>query len=172
MSARPPLAASEQVPLEILAATAQMLADRLVAAAHGSARPPQECTRLQLADAKAPHPAGDSLLSRTRCYLRARRLRGLLFPEGVFADPAWDMLLDLFACKLEGNKVCISDACMAASVPTTTALRWVNRLEQLGLVERFSDPMDSRRVYVELTETATCRVESWLKATFDGEAAA
>lgn len=172
MRLRPPLAGSEHVPLELLAATAQMLADRLAAAAQGGGRSPHDRPRLQLAHANDSGPADDSLLRRVRCYLRARRLRGLLFPENVFADPAWDMLLDLFACKLEGNRVCISDACMAASVPTTTALRWVNRLEQLGLVERLSDPEDSRRVYVELTETATGRVESWLKATFDGEAAA
>jgi DNA-binding MarR family transcriptional regulator len=51
-------------------------------------------------------------------------------------------------------------------VPQTTALRWIDRLEECGLVKRLPDRDDSRRIYVELTDLATCRVELWLKATF------
>ncbi|MEA3017303.1 MAG: hypothetical protein QOI38_2025 [Sphingomonadales bacterium] len=170
MSNRPPLAAAEEVPLEQLAAAAQALADRLVAAARSGLS--EERPRLQLVGANDPRLAGEaSLATRTRSYLRARRLRECLFPEGIFADPAWDMLLDLFACHLEGEKVCVSDACIAAGVPTTTALRWVNRLEEAGLVERRPDPEDSRRIIVALKETAIWRIEFWLEATFDDDSA-
>jgi DNA-binding transcriptional ArsR family regulator len=149
-----------------------MLADRLASAAERSsseaARP-----RLQLVGAGETQRAGDaSLAARTRYYLRARRLRDGMFPEGIFADPAWDMLLDLFACKLEGTRVCVSNACSAAGVPQTTALRWVDRLEECGLVERRPDPVDSRRIYVELTELAGWRMELWLKSTFQVDSAA
>jgi len=170
MSARPPLAA-EDVPLEQLAAAAQALADRLVAAAR-SGLSSEHRERLQLVGANDPRLAGEeSLLNRTRCYLRARRLRDCLFPGGIFADPAWDMLLDLYGCHLEGETVCISNACAAAGVPTTTALRWVNRLEEAGLVERRPDPADNRRIIVELREAAIWRLEFWLEATFEHDAA-
>ncbi|HEY0013725.1 MAG TPA: MarR family transcriptional regulator [Allosphingosinicella sp.] len=172
MSRRPPLAAADcaDIPLVHLAATAQMLADRLAAAAERS--PPEtQRPRLQLVGANdAPRAGGESLAVRTRHYLKARRLRESLFPEGLFADPAWDMLLDLFASRLEGHKVCVSSACSAASVPQTTALRWVDRLEECGLVVRRPDPQDSRRIYVELTELANWRIELWIKATFQAAA--
>jgi DNA-binding transcriptional ArsR family regulator len=175
MNRRPPLAAAagEDLPLEQLAATAQMLADGLVAAAERGGPAAQQRPRLQLVGVDDCGQAADSTLSaRTRCYLRARRLREGLFPERIFADPAWDMLLDLYACRLEGTKVCVSNACMAARVPHSTALRWLDRLEEFGLVERHPDPVDNRRIYVELTEIAMWRIELWLKATFQADPAA
>lgn len=167
MSRRRPLADSgcEGVPLEQLARTAQMLSDMLVEAADRKAE--AQRPRLQLVGANRGSRGGaESLLVPTRHYLRARRLREGLFPEGIFADPAWDMLLDLFASELEGKKVCVSSACSMAGVPATTALRWVDRLEECGLVERRADPTDSRRINVELTLLATARIELWLNSTF------
>lgn len=173
MSRRPPLAASEDVPLEQLAATARMLADGLIAAAERSVPAAQQRPHLQLVGVNDGQPAGDAdMAARTRCYLRARRLREGLFPERIFADPAWDMLLDLYACRLEGTKVCVSNACIAARVPHSTALRWIDRLEEYGLVERRPDPTDHRRLHVELTDMATWRIELWLKATFHADPAA
>ena len=173
MSRRPPLAAAgEELPLEQLAATAQMLADGLVAAAERSGPAAQPRPHLQLVGVDDDQPADAGLAVRTRCYLRARRLREGLFPERIFADPAWDMLLDLYACRLEGTQVCVSNACIAARVPHSTALRWLDRLEESGLVERRPDPADNRRIYVELTEIASWRIELWLKATFHADPAA
>ena len=167
MRRKPPLASTEDLPLEQLAATAQMLADGLVAAARRSDRPAQQRPRLQLVGANDSQATGDaSLLILARCYLRARRLREGLFQERIFADPAWDMLLELYACRLEGRKLSVSDACNAASVPPTTALRWVDRLAGSGVLKRYPDPKDSRRIYVELTAVTAWRMELWLKATF------
>jgi hypothetical protein len=174
MTRRPPLEAeSRDVPLEQLAATAQMLAEALAIAAQCDSLAPQARPRLQLVGVNDTQRADEANLSiLTRCYLRARRLREGLFPEGIFADPAWDMLLDLYACKLEGTKVGVSDACAAASVPQTTALRWMDRLEECGFVERHPDHSDSRRINVELTQTAAWRIELWLNATFRSDSAA
>jgi DNA-binding MarR family transcriptional regulator len=101
-----------------------------------------------------------------RHYLLARRRRERLFPEGLFADPAWDILLDLFACEAEGRRLSVSDACLAANVPPTTALRWLAQLEARGLVERQPDPADGRRVFVTLRTPARDAVLEWLRATF------
>jgi hypothetical protein len=85
-----------------------------------------------------------------RRVIRARRLRARFFPEDLFADPAWDMLLDLLQAELSHLRVPVSSLCIAAAVPATTALRWLKTMVADGLFIRRSDPHDGRRVFVEL----------------------
>src|SRR5690606_24209072 len=68
-----------------------------------------------------------------RDWLRVRRLRDEFLPGDLFADPAWDMLLDLFAARLEQERVSVSSLCIASAVPPTTALRWIRTLTEKGL---------------------------------------
>ena len=82
--------------------------------------------------------------------IRARRLRGRFFPDELFADPAWDMLLDLLQAEIRQLRVPVSSLCIAAAVPATTALRWLKMLVSQGLFIRRADPHDGRRVFVEL----------------------
>jgi hypothetical protein len=82
--------------------------------------------------------------------IRARRLRAQFFPEDLFADPAWDMMLDLFHAELVHRRVSVSSLCVAAEVPATTALRWLTNMVEQGLFVRRSDPLDGRRIFVEL----------------------
>lgn len=89
-----------------------------------------------------------------REVLRRRRLRNRYFDSALFADPAWDMLLDLTAARLEGEEVSVSSLSIAASVPSTTALRWIRAMTDLGLFDRRADPADGRRVYIKLTDMA------------------
>lgn len=60
-----------------------------------------------------------------RAVIRARRLRARYFSEELFADPAWDMLLDLLQAEIAHLRVPVSSLCIAAAVPATTALRWL-----------------------------------------------
>lgn len=85
-----------------------------------------------------------------RSVIHARRLRGRYFSEELFADPAWDILLDLLYAEVRQTRVSVSSACLAADVPATTALRWLKTLEKRGLIIRRNDPHDGRRVFVEL----------------------
>ncbi|MGJ3648012.1 hypothetical protein ACLB0R_06015 [Sphingomonas sp. GlSt437] len=87
-----------------------------------------------------------------RRIIRGRRLRDQILGEGLFEDPAWDILLDLYAAHLEGNKVSVSSLCIAAAVPPTTALRWIGRMSELGMLERRPDPFDRRRAYMAPAE--------------------
>jgi hypothetical protein len=89
-----------------------------------------------------------------RGAIRARRLRDQFLEAALFADPAWDMLLDLFAARLEGDEVSVSSLCIAAAVPPTTALRWIGTLSDAGLVQRHDDPADRRRAFIALTPRA------------------
>jgi len=99
-----------------------------------------------------------------RAMIRARRLRDQFFAPDLFADPAWDILLDLFAAKLEGQRVAVSSLCIAAAVPPTTALRWIKTLTDMGLLLRAADPQDGRRVYIELSDATASGLEAYLTA--------
>ncbi len=90
-----------------------------------------------------------------RAVIRARRLRTRHFPEELFADPAWDMLLDLLEAEISQLRVPVSSLCIAAAVPATTALRWLKTLVQQGIFIRRADPHDGRRVFVELAPAAS-----------------
>ena len=90
-----------------------------------------------------------------RAVIRARRIRGRYFPEEMFADPAWDMLLDLLQAEISQLRVPVSSLCIAAAVPATTALRWLKTLVQQGVFVRRADPHDGRRVFVELAPEAS-----------------
>jgi DNA-binding MarR family transcriptional regulator len=85
-----------------------------------------------------------------RAVIRARRLRSRYFSEELFADPAWDMLLDLLQAEIAHLRVPVSSLCIAAAVPATTALRWLKAMTAQGLFIRRADPHDGRRVFVEL----------------------
>ena len=90
-----------------------------------------------------------------RSVIRARRLRTRYFTEELFADPAWDMLLDLLQAELAQHRVPVSSLCIAAAVPATTALRWIKSMTDAGLFVRRADPHDGRRVFVELSPAAS-----------------
>ena len=98
-----------------------------------------------------------------RAMLRARRLRGQFFRGDLFADPAWDMLLDLMAARLEGKRVAVSSLCIAAAVPATTALRWIKALTDRGLFVREADPKDGRRVHIALSDEAARALAAYLR---------
>lgn len=89
-----------------------------------------------------------------REIIRQRQLRARFFDEGLFADPAWDILLDLTASKVEGRQVSVSSLCIAACVPPTTALRWIGQMTEAGLLDRVRDPIDRRRAFIELSDKA------------------
>ncbi|MGI8704580.1 MAG: winged helix DNA-binding protein [Sphingomicrobium sp.] len=90
-----------------------------------------------------------------RSVIRARRLRGRFFSEDLFADPAWDMLLDLLQAEIAQLRVPVSSLCIAAAVPATTALRWLKTMTDKGIFERRADPHDGRRVFVEISRDAS-----------------
>jgi len=96
-----------------------------------------------------------------RSVIRARRLRSRYFSEELFADPAWDMLLDLLQAEISHLRVPVSSLCIAAAVPATTALRWLKTMVSKGLFIRRADPHDGRRVFVELAPEASRALRSY-----------
>lgn len=75
--------------------------------------------------------------------IRARILRLRYFPESLFAEPAWDMLLELLLAEMEGRQVSVTNLCEAAGTPGTITRRWLSALVAEGLVLRFRNSEDA-----------------------------
>ncbi|MGN6850651.1 MAG: winged helix DNA-binding protein [Sphingomicrobium sp.] len=103
-----------------------------------------------------------------RFIIAARRAREAIIGDELFADPAWDILLELYAAALVQTKVATSDLCKASAVPATTALRWIDRLESAGLLQRQGDPLDARRTALELTRKGELKMESYFRIVRSG----
>lgn len=99
-----------------------------------------------------------------RRMLRQRRMREHYFPADLFADPAWDMLLDLYAARLERQPVSVSSLCIAAAVPATIALRWIKTMTDAGLFLREQDPQDGRRIFIALADGACDALSRYFEA--------
>lgn len=99
-----------------------------------------------------------------RDIIMMRRLRDRFFNAELFADPAWDILLDLKAAAQESQKVSVSSLCIAASVPPTTALRWITAMTESGMLVRRQDPDDARRVFIELSDETSAKLDDYFAA--------
>ena len=89
-----------------------------------------------------------------RRIIRQRQLRARYFDGDLFADPAWDMLLDLTASRAEHSRVSVTSLCIASGVPLTTALRWIGQMTDAGLLQRVDDETDRRRAFITLSDQA------------------
>jgi FixJ family two-component response regulator/DNA-binding MarR family transcriptional regulator len=116
--------------------------------------------------------SADQLLSTTDSELlkcakllqRQRAKRAEILKREFFSDPAWDIFLDLGSAKLTNQKVSVSSACAAAQVPFSTALRYVGRLVEDGLAERFGDPTDKRRDILQISERGLVHFRQYLSS--------
>ncbi len=104
------------------------------------------------------------IASTLRSIIGSRALRNRFFPTEMFADPAWDILLDLTRADLEKQPVSVSSVCIAASVPMSTALRWVRQMTDAGLLRRWTDPKDRRRDLIALTDSTATNMKEYLGA--------
>ena len=127
--------------------TSKLSTDELNALADNLA---QTADRLREA-AAAPPEGRPSAAAFARQILAARGRIGNFIDADLFADPARDILLDLFVAGEEGRRISISSCCIAASVPPTTALRWIGMLKKRNLIQETVDPADGRRKWLSLT---------------------
>lgn len=98
-----------------------------------------------------------------RSLLKLRRNRDRFFDTDLFADPAWDMLLELYAASISQIRTSVGGLCVAAAVPQTTALRWIGHLEDKGMILRRPDPTDGRRHYLMLSPAALASMNAYFR---------
>lgn len=91
--------------------------------------------------------------------LAFRRARVTYFGADLFGEPAWDLLLELYLAELDHVRLSVSKACSRAYVPNSTAMRWITKLIESGLVRRYDDQFDQRRSFLALTDRGTAAME-------------
>lgn len=97
----------------------------------------------------------------------ARRLREEVLGADLFSDPAWDIILDVYAASARGQKVQISSLSPMSGVPSSTARRWAHKLIARGLLERERDARDNRLTFVRLSQEGQARVRSFIARLID-----
>lgn len=101
------------------------------------------------------------LQSWTKRMVTLRTLKAELFSADTFADPCWDMLLELLLAELQNVTMTTNNLCMSAGIPVSTALRRITDLESDGYIERMRDKKDSRRNIVHLTQKSRASLQRY-----------
>jgi DNA-binding MarR family transcriptional regulator len=100
-----------------------------------------------------------------REILRDRRRRSKIFNPSMFGEPAWDMLLILYASMTDVPRLSVGRLSSLSGAPPTTALRWLDYLEMDRLVVREANPDDRRSDFVSLTDKGRSAMEQYLSET-------
>jgi DNA-binding MarR family transcriptional regulator len=98
-----------------------------------------------------------------RRLLKARRMREQQLGAHLFSDPAWDILLEALAAEMGQKRMSVSRLCEACAVQPTTALRWINALDENGYLTRGEDPLDARGDWIELTAEGSVKLQRYLQ---------
>ncbi|MBB4612456.1 winged helix DNA-binding protein [Novosphingobium taihuense] len=103
-------------------------------------------------------PTFERLAAIAKAKIQARRRRQELFPGIQVADPAWDLMLELFIHHVEMRQISVTGLGLGANIPGATVLRWLAIFHEAGLIVREPDPSDRRRVWVRLTQSGAERI--------------
>jgi DNA-binding MarR family transcriptional regulator len=88
-----------------------------------------------------------------------RRARDDLFGSTLFAEPAWDILLELFAAQLGGRRMSLRDIAVAIKVPESIAARWIAALADRGLVSSRIDLDQPALSWIGLTDKGAAQMK-------------
>ena len=102
------------------------------------------------------------LCERARQIRYSRDLRAESFDQNIFGEPAWDILLALYTIDGDRRRLSTRELCELAGVALTTGLRWLDSLEEQGMVDRAPNPFDQRMVYVELADGGRAAMDHYL----------
>jgi hypothetical protein len=120
------------------------------------------------AEAVRPRAISDSKLATVASsFYGLRRLRAKYFDPALVAEPAWDMLLDLFIASIRGARVATTSLCLAARVPQATGLRWIAVLQKHSLVRRYKALDDHRLKLVEITPKGFSLMRGYLSDSIE-----
>lgn len=108
-------------------------------------------------------PDNESRRAAVNLMVRRRADRKRFFPEIIFTEPAWDILLSLYAAAIESRGEQIDRLGQEAAVAPSVVERWARTLEAEGFVqfERSSDP--GRSGQVSLTEKGWHAMDSYFE---------
>ncbi len=98
-----------------------------------------------------------------RSIIAVRRLRDQYFWPSM-SEAAWALLLELFANRLEGERLDVTGLSAATQIPLGATLHWIEWLSGRGMVVRTPRGEDESRALVALTEAGTDEMRAYLLA--------
>lgn len=118
-----------------------------------------------LSDAKLQAVPSQSTLQALakKLYMARRHVDQIFGMQGFSVSPAWDIMLDLYEARARERVVSVTSCTIGAGCPQTTALRWIQVLVSMSLVQREMDSEDRRRAVVMLTNGAVAKIEKALE---------
>jgi len=94
--------------------------------------------------------------------LAQAEVRRRLQPDLSPYDESWDFMMALAQGGLQGRVPSVSGLCRQVGCPLATGQRRVERLEELGLIQRSQDPDNLRRHRVELTDRGRGLIDAYV----------
>jgi DNA-binding MarR family transcriptional regulator len=74
--------------------------------------------------------------------IKSRIVRRTFFSATLFGEPAWDILLALYAGALDDERITAKQLGKASDATSSAVERWMSALEREGLVNRASGAVD------------------------------
>ena len=109
-------------------------------------------------------PGGGGLEDKARALLDNRKRRATIFGATMFAEPAWEMLLILYSSGA-GARVTQSSLSELSGASRSTAMRWIEFLDDRGLIRRDPHPTDLRSTVVSVSEKGRQLLDLYLSET-------
>jgi DNA-binding MarR family transcriptional regulator len=116
---------------------------------------------------RSPTVTRDALIEIAWQEFERRGRRMQLLPSDMFGEPAWEMLLILYA-ELQRTRLNIALLSRKLDLAPSTALRWLNYLEHKALVVREPHPTDLRTANIKLTSIAIEALDLYLSEAIAG----
>lgn len=79
------------------------------------------------------------------------------------AEGAWLILIEAAVYHMQEQPLFVTSACIASGAPISSAVRYINDLEENGYLRRMPDPADGRRTSIVITERGLELVESYTR---------
>ena len=98
-----------------------------------------------------------------RSIINARRLRDQYFWP-MMSEAAWALLLELFANRLEGERLDVAGLGAATAIPLDSVLHWIESLSGRGMVARNGQEEGGETALVALTEAGADEMRAYLLA--------
>lgn len=134
-------------------ATALYLIDKLVVLVTG------DSSRQSGDNAKARHDLACQIVA-------SRRSRVALFPNDIFDEPAWDILLQLYCAIGNGEAMTAKAIGRSISSPSSTIERWVSHLVEHDLIE-YIDGMGNVDSQIRLSNNGITRLDAYFRMLID-----
>lgn len=76
----------------------------------------------------------DQSAATAEAILKFRRIRSAILPRELFAEPGWDLLLELFVADANGHRLTARDVADRDNIPPTVLSYWLIHLTKIGFI--------------------------------------